>query len=451
MSVRCALLAGLALLGGAFTSAAGTAKIAPNDTLVESFRGWGTSLCWWANVVGGFKNQAEFADAIFTDLRLTIVRYNIGGGENPAAPGLPTDPRARVPGFRPTREKWAPEADANQRLVLREAIRRGVKHVDAFANSPPWWMTASGSVTGGLLPLADNLKRSAEKEFADYLVEVMAHLTRADGIRFDTIAPMNEPLSPWWLGNRQEGCHMGIEQQIRVLGHLQAALETAKMPVGLVAPETFSTDDAIRALRQYPAAIRNRLRAVSTHGYDTQKRAELREAAGTTPVWISEHGDSDPSGMRTARAILDDLNVLRVEAWIYWQAVERTAEWGLIQNPLDGKSADCRRTAKFDVLRQFTNFVAPGSRIVATHDRDSVAALPPDGASLVVVALNSREAAEPFSADVSAVVPKDRAVRVVQTSPADRFAEKPATPLKNGRFETLLPPQSLTTFVVPLR
>src|SRR6266487_4368308 len=50
-----------------------------------AFDGWGTSLCWFANAVGRWPEpqRSEIADALFSDrgLGLTLVRYNIGGGE----------------------------------------------------------------------------------------------------------------------------------------------------------------------------------------------------------------------------------------------------------------------------------------------------------------------------------------------------------------------------------
>jgi hypothetical protein len=51
----------------------------------DHFEGWGTSLAWWANDLGGWKDQTkvdEVMDLIFDPakgLGLNIVRYNIGG------------------------------------------------------------------------------------------------------------------------------------------------------------------------------------------------------------------------------------------------------------------------------------------------------------------------------------------------------------------------------------
>src|SRR5580704_604744 len=73
-----------------------TAKIEPAKVLVDGFEGWGTSLCWWAKVVGGYANRDDYAHLAFDFLKLNIVRYNIGGGENPDGPGtLPF--RTRIP------------------------------------------------------------------------------------------------------------------------------------------------------------------------------------------------------------------------------------------------------------------------------------------------------------------------------------------------------------------
>ncbi|WP_434749904.1 hypothetical protein [Paenibacillus amylolyticus] len=53
------------------------------------FEGWGTSLAWWANDLGGWKDQNkvdEVMDLIFDPVKglgLNIVRYNIGGKKTP--------------------------------------------------------------------------------------------------------------------------------------------------------------------------------------------------------------------------------------------------------------------------------------------------------------------------------------------------------------------------------
>ena len=64
-------------------SEASTFNDTNNDGLGE-FQGWGTSLCWWANRVGGSSALTEAsAKAFFSadGLNMNIGRYNVGGGD----------------------------------------------------------------------------------------------------------------------------------------------------------------------------------------------------------------------------------------------------------------------------------------------------------------------------------------------------------------------------------
>ncbi len=104
------------------------------DPSVQSqpWEGWGTSLAWWAHVVGGFPEpiRTEYMDKAFDPVKglgLNVVRYNIGGTENPAH--LPPNKqflsfRAAVPGYAPQPGVWDWSADANQRYVFNAAIQR---------------------------------------------------------------------------------------------------------------------------------------------------------------------------------------------------------------------------------------------------------------------------------------------------------------------------------------
>lgn len=107
----------------------------------------------WANFVGGLpKDDFDYVVDLLFDpkkgLGMNIVRYNIGGGAD-----LTFDTNLRpfgdIPGF-----KSGPDApydwsvDKRQRDVLFAARERGANIFEAFNNSPPCWMTFSGSVTG---------------------------------------------------------------------------------------------------------------------------------------------------------------------------------------------------------------------------------------------------------------------------------------------------------------
>lgn len=51
------------------------------------FEGWGTSLCWYGNRIGGSEKASEEAAELLynseTGLGLNIIRYNVGGGDDP--------------------------------------------------------------------------------------------------------------------------------------------------------------------------------------------------------------------------------------------------------------------------------------------------------------------------------------------------------------------------------
>ena len=54
----------------------------------QVFEGWGTSLCWWAVLVGAWDeaNRDQFLGAVAdpdTGLGYNIFRYNVGGGDQP--------------------------------------------------------------------------------------------------------------------------------------------------------------------------------------------------------------------------------------------------------------------------------------------------------------------------------------------------------------------------------
>lgn len=118
--------------------------------IYQKFEGWGTSLAWWGHVVGGFSPdiRRDYLTRIFgteSGLGLTVARYNIGGGENPRYKFLSY--RAAIPGYAPRAGTFDWRADARQRLILHECMGMGVTHIQAFSNSPPYYMTISGSGT----------------------------------------------------------------------------------------------------------------------------------------------------------------------------------------------------------------------------------------------------------------------------------------------------------------
>jgi len=111
------------------TAASGTTLVKVNPAVRHQlFEGWGTSLCWWANHVGGWGETGRNAvvDAVVdpvNGLGYNVFRYNIGGGENPAHDHM--GQYREMPGFEPSSGTWDWTADANQRAVLQRIVQSG--------------------------------------------------------------------------------------------------------------------------------------------------------------------------------------------------------------------------------------------------------------------------------------------------------------------------------------
>ena len=427
------------------------ATVDPTTVRVTNYQGWGTSLCWWANVCGGYANRTNYCQLAFTTLKLNIVRYNIGGGENPGIPNT-LQYRAKIPGFEPTNGVWNWSADANQRWVLREAVALGANHVEAFANSPPWWMTVSGSVTGCTNdPHADNLQTAYETNFASYLATVVSNLTVLDGINFELVTPMNEPEGPWGYGGGQEGCHMDSGQQARMVNDVSVALAAQKLATGIDAPETYDEPDATTAINAYGSAVNN-VTLLSSHAYGTKNPASLGALAASLhkPAWLAEYGDGDGTGMTTARRIHDDVTGAGVCAWNYWQVVDNGSGWGLLYNPLDDEvTTNYTINEKFYVLGQFSEYVRPGFKIINVNDNYSLAAYNPTNQTLVIVALNDTSGSLNLSYNLSGFSALPATGSVVRTAATGNLnlASQPAVTVVNKSFSTTLIPGSVTTYI----
>src|SRR6185369_17265905 len=307
----------------------------------QKFEGWGTSLCWWANNVGGWavdKRNALVdlvADPV-NGLGYNVFRYNIGGGENPAHTHM--DTFRDMPGFQQSNKTFDWAADENQRAVLLRLAERVTGPIfEAFSNSPPYWMTSSGCASGNS-DGSNNLKSDSYDAFADYLVQVVKHYRDAFGVTFRTLEPLNEPNASWWKANGgQEGCHFSPSNQQTIIQAVSAALAANGLSTTQVsASDENSMDDAYNNLRAFDAKSVDALGQINVHSYAGSKRAELRSLATSKGkrLWQSESGplsvtlDSDiDAALFMAGRIITDMKDLQPEAWIDWQVADPARNW----------------------------------------------------------------------------------------------------------------------------
>ncbi|CAI5476691.1 unnamed protein product [Closterium sp. Yama58-4] len=392
-----------------------------------TWRGWGTSLAWFANYVGGLpqKTQNKILDLLFgkDNLGLNIVRYNIGGGNNKNRSRQfyqtqPTDWRG-MPGYKPTENgpyDWS--ADERQRNVLQGAKQRGANVFEAFSNSPPWWMTKSGDVAGPRLIGQSNLKQEYEGAFANYLTTVVEHFAKNWGVTFDTLEPFNEAMEGFWqAGNKNEGCSFDAPAMGRIIKYTSDSLKKKGLKTKLVGADSWSESTA--KLPQVPN--HQLLSRINVHSYmnryqgsDIAKIYEtsfgsVRDAAKQLgkDVWVSEAGPLSQSGslwdvsLYMARNIIESVNIMEASAYVYWQAYD-TGGWSMIDFPssyrpgYSGSMKSPTPNKRFWLFKHLTTLVKPGIKPlkVGLDCAHGIAAFYSPGEKRVTVFIVNQQATE---------------------------------------------------------
>lgn len=532
---------GLALAAPAAVAAPTPITITPNPAYAgEPFEGWGTSLVWFANATGDYPESVrqDLFDKVFGDdgLRLNIARYNIGGGNATDVPSYlrpggavegwwnpdlgATDAQGAITSTYADRQRYAAawdaddpasydfDADATQRWWL-EALRDRITTWEAFSNSPPYFLTESGFVSGGINnATSEQLSVANMDDFATYLVTVVEHLEAEYGIDFSTLDPFNEPNTNYWstrLGangwptsaSRQEGAHIGPARQDAMITALAAELAApgATTDVAISAMDETNPSIFTTNWNGWSAASKAEVDQLNVHTYGTSDRLVVRDIAKAAdkPLWMSEvEGNWDPdgfnqvnieNGLGMAGRIVDDLRELEPEAWVFWQPVEdlynmqkvENLNWGSIfvdfDCNADGNSkrrladgdADpsCKvlTNSKYNTVRNFTHYIRPGDRLIPTNDTQSTAALSSTGDAATIVHVNSGTGERAVTVDLSqfgSIAPGATVTPIVTTeSPANDVtanglvAGQPvAVNAATKSAVVAVPGQSVTTFVI---
>ncbi|WP_405608191.1 glycoside hydrolase [Streptomyces sp. NBC_00076] len=484
------------------TPSAVTVRIDPSYRQQE-FEGWGTSLVWFANATGGYPEpiRRQLVDMLFGEdgLRLNIARYNIGGGNAPDVRKDYMKAGATMEGFwkapegttRQDTDWWDPNnpdhwnwnADAGQRWWV-DQIKKKVTRWEAFSNSPPWFQTVSGYVSGGLDAGTDQIRTDRVDDFATYLVRASEHLEQAHHIEFDTIDPLNEPNTTYWgtqlgadgqpTGGRQEGAHAGPELQQKVVLALDDALAQAKTGAKVSAMDETNPGIFTQNWNAYGPSARAAVDQLNVHTYGTGMRTSARDIAkgADKKLWMSEVEGTwgtgtdftgmDP-GLGIATRMVDDMRELEPSAWVFWQPVEDAIpqaaagkNWGSIHVPFNCTAEDTlescpiRANSKFHTIRNFTHYIRPGDHFVKVDDPSSVAAVRKSGRAATVVHVNGGTSARSVTLDLSRFgkVAPGATVTPVVTSEGGALVR--GTPVHvTDRSATLdVPAKSVTTFQV---
>lgn len=445
---------------------------------------FGASGAWWPNDLVDFPPavQRQVADLLFgrTGIALSGYRYNIGGG----GVGV-TDPTRAPQTFlvAPGRYDWT--RDRGGVTFLRLAAEHHVPVVVGFVNSaPPVWTTNAASCGGRLQP-------GAERAFASYLADVVAHFRDAEHVDVTFVSPMNEPDNTFG-GCGQEGMAVPVEQRGALVRAVAGALSSRDLDSRVIADE--SSLAFFQSLPEVPkwldAATLPSLGAVAHHTYEFPTDAWLGQVASLRrfgrPLWMTEiccyngkgplvgFGPSyDPTmtnALWLAHVVFQDLTVTGDAAFDWWTAVSKQTGCDPTQGPSCTQTVNTRgwndgllyydpafrtdgnhvitTTKRFFVMGNFSRFIRPGA---VRHD---VGGAPPgvelmafrQGRHWVVVATNTNGAATLLRLGLPRGVDEARPTGAVETS-ATHDLEPVRLPRRSDDnvFLSRLAPRSVTT------
>lgn len=428
----------------------------------QEFEGWGTSLCWWAVLAGKWSesNRNKLIDAIVdsdTGLGYNCFRYNIGGGDQPGHSHL-SEARA-VQGFKKNENaeyNWT--ADQYQRNILLGIAARGKNLIfEAFSNSPPWWMTVSGCVSGNTNG-ADNLNSAYYTAFADYLATVIQHYKSSWDITFRTIEPFNEPSSGYWkINGGQEGCGFKSHQS-KMIKELGKQL----ISKGLFATTQISSADetslaqTVNSFKFYDDSTISYLSQINSHSYDGwQSRKAVDSLAKThkKTLWQSESGplgkgdDQSDITMWMSHVIIQDLRIMKPNAWIDWQVCDPVADWMTIE--LDHSKQNFKYTKRFYMHAAFSRFIRPGSQIISSNDTNSVAAMVPSTENLVIVLRNNANNNTSYTIDLSRCNKLGTFAEIYRFSLPGSLTRQEDIAVDSKKVSFTAPGHTITTCVIP--
>ncbi|WP_372755742.1 glycoside hydrolase [Mariniflexile sp.] len=409
----------------------------------QTIEGWGVSLAWWANLVGGMPQSTidELAGYAVNDLNFNVFRFNIGGGENPnctEGDHIRKD-GGKMPGYRSPQndgEGWGTynlSNDARQIAVMdKMASLRAPKGdiiTEMISYSPPWWMTHGACVAGNVSATSENLKPDFYDDFADYLASVTAGLnTSYPSWNISYIEPFNEPISGYWKkGGNQEGSAIYEATQAQILWRLwQRKIALGIPSIKLAAADNSKVTSALSnltTLKNNNPNEYNGIAKINTHSYgggwqDKANLATFAKNNGNKPIWQTETGPlswTPPIANAwyirhydMAYRLVEDLRNLKSTVWCDWQLMSRDDGWGMLHQTnwnenIPFQTPILNKTRGFYCRKNVTNFIKVGYTIINSTHGATLAALSPDKKEVVIVVVNNGNSTKSYDVDLSNV------------------------------------------------
>jgi hypothetical protein len=409
------------------------------STKYQTMKGWGVSVAWWGNLVGGMPQASidDICNRVAVEVNLNFFRFNIGGGDNPNCPsGKHMRFDADMPGYRPfyaNNQGFGVvdvSKDYRQIAVMDKLASLRAPYGDIitemFSVSPPYYMTKS-FCSAGAVGNGENLAPGFEDDFADYLCSVTKTLRDAHANwNIQDIEPFNEPYSNFWSAyGSQEGCKILASQQASVLYKVWEKQQTYGIEnLSLVASDCNSISEGLQNSYDLWANHNNEYNGIASfavHSYfgTSKEKADLYTNVTTNtgkPIWQSETGPLEwylpPGGQwwwrhyDIAQRLIDDIRNLKCEVWCMWQAHGSDDAWALVQqtnfdinNPY--KTPVLTNTKSFYIYQQIAKYAKVGYTQIANSDPSSITFLKPDTKEVVVVIANNTTSSKDYSVDLT--------------------------------------------------
>lgn len=377
------------------------------DCEKQTITGWGSSACWWSQMINDTETRTEIAKLIFSKkgLAQNIYRYNIGGGVNPEHSRV-TDSWRNTESFYYFNEESGKyeydfTRDANAQAFLDEALKYGcIDTVVLFANSPHYSMTISGEASGNYEKGQTNLAKEHYQDFVDYFLTITEYFINK-GVPVKYISPINEPQWDWsgdWVG--QEGCHYEPEQVYELLELFSKCIDERGLDVKLMCPESGNIGSTTRnyysKITSNPDINKN-VGSFAYHSYwsDADLGAKkkfgdwlkLQKNFGSCTIDMTEwcelpckHDiDNVKSAAIIARVIANDIKYTGANSWSSWVAVNGIGigDDGLKYSDgllwADSDFSEYGITARYYAMAHFSKFITAGSVAVKATDNKGLA------------------------------------------------------------------------------
>jgi len=306
-------------------------------------------------------------------------------------------------------------------------------------------------------------------DFADYVTEVVNHFRDFWGITFDYLDPLNEPSVAWSKTGNQEGSAFDQAGQNEIILRTGARL-AATAPTGptVAAPDDWSPGHTNTSFTSYSASAKSYVATITTHTYGTSsaEAATLRSTAAAhgKKLWMAEFSTgggitgANPSHVQPAVSlalrIVGDMNDLRPSAWLLWDGIEswdqnekENVSWGTIWARYLDPTETWTIAKQYYGYKNFTKFIRPGARIIASGDAQTLAAYDPASRQLVLVTYNNSNSNRSMTYDLSSFSPISTATPY-RTSSSQNLAQLPNSSVTNNQLAVTVAKKSVITYVM---